>query len=229
MDMNHSLKKPLDKFLCIFTEVHAGEGITAVLLFFNLFILMASYYVMKPVREALILSGGGAEVKSYAAAGQAILLLGAVPLYGMLASCMSRMRLINTVTLIFTGCLGLFYLLAQLNVPLGVIFYLWVGIFNLMIPAQFWAFSNDLYTPEAGKRIFVIIALGANLGAIFGSYITEWLIIPLGEYQLLFVAAALLIFNLVLTNIVDSREKTPVITNREIVKTVEEKPIGKGD
>jgi len=222
-------KNPLEKFLSLFTEVRPGEGGTAILLFINLFILMSSYYIMKPVREALILSGGGAEVKSYAAAGQALLLLGAVPLYSVLASRMTRMVLINTVTLFFTACLGVFYLLAQLDVPLGVIFYLWVGVFNLMVPAQFWAFSNDLYSPESGKRIFVIIAFGANSGAIFGSYITRQLAEPLGVYQLLLVAAGLLIFNLVLTNIVDARDIKPEAAGkRNENKDESEKTIGKG-
>ncbi len=220
-------KNPIEKLLSLFTEVRPGEGGTAILLFVNLFILMSSYYIMKPVREALILSGGGAEVKSYAAAGQALLLLGAVPLYGMLASRMTRMLLINTVTLFFTACLGVFYLLAQFEVPLGVIFYLWVGVFNLMVPAQFWAFSNDLYTPESGKRIFVIIAFGANSGAIFGTYITEWLAEPLGVYQLLLVAAGILLLNLVLTNIVNGRDKRPPVAVSDDKKYESDKPIGK--
>lgn len=220
-------KNPLEKLLSLFTEVRPGEGGTAILLFINLFILMSSYYIMKPVREALILSGGGAEVKSYAAAGQAILLLGAVPLYSMLASRMTRMLLINTVTLFFTACLGVFYLLAQFEVPLGVIFYLWVGVFNLMVPAQFWAFSNDLYTPESGKRIFVIIAFGANSGAIFGTYITEWLAEPLGVYQLLLVAAGILLLNLALTNIVNGRDKRPPVALMDNKKPENDKPMGK--
>ncbi|MFC1512396.1 NTP/NDP exchange transporter [Candidatus Latescibacterota bacterium] len=220
-------KSFLERFLSLFSEVRSGEGITALLLFFNLFILMTSYYIMKPVREALILSGGGAEVKSYAAAGQAILLLGAVPLYGLLAGRLNRKTLINTVTVFFTLCLGLFYLLAQLNVPLGVLFYLWLGIFNLMVPAQFWAFSNDLYTPKAGKRIFVIIAFGANTGAILGTIITEMLIQPLGIYQLLLVAGALLILNLLITNFIITREKQAGPASKDEGEATTEEPIGK--
>ena len=104
--------------------------------------------IIKPVREALILSQGGAEIKSYSAAGQALLLLGVVPLYAALASRLSRRRLINYIGGFFITCLGLFYLLAQFQVPLGVAFFLWVGIFNVVMIAQFWSFANDLYTPK---------------------------------------------------------------------------------
>ena len=111
----------LERFLNIFTEVRPGEATSALLLALNIFLILTAYYVLKPVREALILAGGGAEIKSYAAAGQALLLLAAVPLYGWIASRVPRRVLINGVTLFFAGCLLVFYGLAQLQVPLGVV------------------------------------------------------------------------------------------------------------
>jgi AAA family ATP:ADP antiporter len=198
---------PVERFLRLFTDMRAGEAGTALLLTLNVFLLLTAYYVIKPVREALILAGGGAEVKSYSAAGQALLLLGAVPLYAMLAGAMPRRRLINSVTLFFIGCLVGFFLLARADVPLGVVFFLWVGVFNLMVIAQFWSFANDLYSTEAGKRLFPIVAFGASLGAVMGSVITSALIGPLGVYQMLLVAAALLGVALATTNIVDARER----------------------
>ena len=219
----------LERFLRLFTEVRGGEGTTALLLTSNVFILLTAYYIVKPVREALILAGGGAEIKSYAAAGQGLLLLLAVPIYAKLVSLLPRRRLINVVTLFFTACLVIFYILAQFKVPLGVVFYLWVGIFNLMVIAQFWSFANDVYTQEEGKRLFPLIAFGASAGAVWGSYITGKLIDPLGVYQLLLLAGALLVLSLVITGIVDSRKRhrgkeQTATENRE---EAEEEPIGK--
>lgn len=196
----------LEKFLNIFTEVRTGEATSALLLAFNIFLILSAYYVLKPVREALILSSGGAEVKSYAAAGQAILLLVAIPLYSWLANHVSRRLLINAVTFFFIGCLLVFFVLHAYEVPLGVVFFLWVGIFNLMVPAQFWAFANDIYTPEAGKRLFVIVAFGASLGAVTGSYIDSVLIASLGVYKLMLVAAGILASSLVVTHVVEYLE-----------------------
>ena len=216
-----------ERFLNLFTEIRPGEGISAVLLCFNVFLILTAYYIIKPVREALILTGGGAELKSYMSAGQAILLLGAVPLYSVLASRLPRRNLINMVTTFFAGCLGLFYLLAQTQMPLGVIFFLWVGIFNLMVIAQFWAFANDLYTPENGKRIFVIVAFGASAGAVFGGFITGQLIVPLGVYQLMLVSGLLLLVSLILTNTVDSRESRPKEEIQSAKRRIKE-PLKKG-
>ena len=198
---------PLDRFLRLFADVKDGEGTSAVLLMVNIFLILTSYLMLKVVREPLILAGGGAEVKSYSAAGQAVLLLVLVPIYGSLASRYPRKRLINIVTFAFALCLPAFYLLARFGVPLGVVFFLWVGIFNMMIVPQFWSFANDVYTTDEGKRLFPIVAFGASGGAVAGSFLAGWLIEPIGVYQLMLVAAAVLLSSLALTNIVDARER----------------------
>lgn len=196
-----------DRFLRLFTDVRAGEAATALLLAANVFVILTAYYIIKVVREPLILAGGGAEVKSYSAAAQALLLLVAVPAYGALASRLDRRRLITMVTLFFVACLAVFFVLARAGAPVGVPFYLWVGIFNLMVVAQFWAFANDLYTTEEGKRLFPIVGFGASAGAVFGSWLAGALIGPLGLYAPLLLAGALLLGTLVLTAATDARER----------------------
>jgi ATP:ADP antiporter, AAA family len=197
----------LDRMLRLFAPVESGEGTTALLLALNLFLVLTSYYCIKPVREALILTGGGAEVKSYAAAGQALLLLALVPAYGALADRLPRRRLLNAVTAFFVACLVAFYALAHSNAPIAVVFFLWVGVFNLMIVAQFWSFANDVYTKEQGERLFAIVAAGGSLGAVVGAAVASWLIPVLGVPQLLLVAAGLLALSSVVSNVVDARER----------------------
>jgi len=198
----------VDRALRLFADVRNGEGGTAILLALNVFLLLATYYCIRPVREALILSTeGGPELKSYLAAGQAILLLGLVPAYGALADRLPRRRLLNTVTAFFILCLVAFYGLAQGDVPIAVVFFLWVGIFNLMIVAQFWSFANDLYTKEQGERLFAIVAVGASLGAVLGARLAGWLIPLFGLPQLLLVAAGLLGLAVAISNLVDARER----------------------
>src|SRR5262245_53441314 len=106
-------RKLADRFLSLFTEVRNGEGIGALLLDANVFLLLAAYYILKTVREALILSEGGAEIKAYSSAAQAALLLLIIPAYGILASKVNRDRLITFVTVFSVSNLGIFYLLGQ--------------------------------------------------------------------------------------------------------------------
>ncbi|HUQ94294.1 MAG TPA: MFS transporter, partial [Bryobacteraceae bacterium] len=199
-------KSRLEKALSIFAPVHDGEGLTALLLATNVFLLLTAYYIIKPVREALILGGSGAEIKSYAGAGQALLLLFLVPLYSRFASRVDRIRLINGVTAFFISNLIVFFVLGRLNVPLGVVFFLWVGLFNLMLVAQFWAFANDVYTQEQGRRLFAIVGIGSSLGAIFGAQVAGWLFEPVGPYSMMLVTAAILGVCMAITNWIHHRQ-----------------------
>jgi len=202
-------RRPLERFLCLFAEVRDGEGLQLLLLAFNVFLILTAYYVMKPVREALILAQpGGAEIKSYAYAAQAGLFVLLVPLYSALATRLPRRRLINVVTALFIACLPVFYLLAENQSPIGFLFFLWIGIFSLMVIAQFWSYANDVYSPEAGKRLFAVIAFGGSSGAVFGSWISSQLIRSLGVNPLLLVAVSILAVSLLLFNIIDLRERT---------------------
>ncbi len=204
--MEKSNRNALERFLGLFAEVHAGEGATVVLLFVNLFMVLMSYYIAKVVREAFILAEGGAELKMYLSAGQAVLIVGAVRLYAWISSKSSRKKLINTVNIFFTACLAAFYLLVSAETEIGIIFFLWIGMFNVMVVAQFWSFANDVYTPDQGKRLFAIVAFGASAGAVAGSYLPSQFIPIFGLNQLLLVAGAILLLSLILTNIIDKRE-----------------------
>ncbi len=196
----------VERCLGLCTFVQRGETLQALLLTLNVFLILTAYLIAKVVREPLILAGGGgAELKSYAAALQVVVLLVVVRVYDRLVADMPRRRLINVVTIFFAGCLFAFYGLQLANIDIGIIFYLWVGIFSLTIIAQFWAFANDIYTPEQGKRLFPLIAFGASAGGVFGPMIADALIEPLGVYQLLPLAGAILLASLLLTNFVESR------------------------
>ncbi len=220
---------PLDRSLRFFADVRAGEGATALLLALNVFLLLASYYFIKPVREALILSGEGAEVKSYAAAGQALLLLVLVPAYGLLADRLPRRGLLNWVTAFFIACLIGFYALTRAGVPVGVPFFLWVGIFNLMIIAQFWSFANDLYTKDQGERLFALVAFGGSAGAVLASVFASQLIPLVGVPQLLLIAAGLLLAGGVVSNLIDARERARHETHLPVHLSTAEIPAATGE
>ena len=196
----------LDRFLALFARVEAGEGASCLLLALNVFLLLAAYYIIRPVRQALILSEGGAEVQSYSAAGQALLLLLVVPAYGAFATRVNRIQLITWVTLFFISNLAIFYVLGSNGVRVGVAFYLWMGIFNVLVIAQFWAFANDLYTEEQGKRLFAIVGVGASLGAWVGAIIAARLFSYLGPYQLMILSAVVLASCILISRVVHGRE-----------------------
>jgi AAA family ATP:ADP antiporter len=202
----------LDRTLRLFTDVRPGEATTALLLALNVFLLFTAYYVLRVLRESLIATTGlsgitGAQLASYMPAAMTLVLAVLVPAYGLLAGRVPRRRLINIVTAIFVACLAVFFILASLGVPLGIPYYVWLGIFNVMIVAQFWAFANDVYTEDEGKRLFPIVGFGASAGAVLGAWAAGRVIGPLGFYSPFLIGAALLIAAAAITSLVDARER----------------------
>ena len=149
--------------------------------------------------------GGGAEVKSYASVGQSILLIGVTAAYSGLASRVGRMALTAWVTVFFVVCLVVFWILGVRGVPLGVPFFLWVGIFNVTAVAQFWSFAADIYTDERGKRLFPIIGIGSSVGAVAGASVADGLL-AFGPFVLMLIAAGILVVCLGLTYLVHRSE-----------------------
>ncbi len=225
------------KLLRIVTVIHPGEALTAFLLTLYSFLLFLAYYILKPVRDALMLAEWPAEIKSYLGAAIAVLLVFVVKIFSHFASRAPRQKLITRVTLFFISNLGIFYVLHLAGVgpgAMGIIFFIWAGIFSLIIVAQFWGFANDLYTEEEGKRLFPLVAFGATFGGYCGGIITKWLTVTLGTFQIMLVAGGFLGICILLTMIIHNREVRRSSTkatqaSQEVAapEKKEEKPLGK--
>ena len=198
----------LDRVLRIFGDVRAGESVTVLLMLANIFLVLVASQIIKTVREPLILVTGGAKLKSYSAAGQALVLMGFIPLYSWFSARVNRGKLVVALTLFFIVNIELFYLGALVPVPyLGIAFFIWVGIYNNAIIAQFWSYANDLYSKEAGERLFPLIAIGMTAGGPAGPWIAATLFEKgIGAYNMLHIPASLLALSLVLYALTNARE-----------------------
>jgi ATP:ADP antiporter, AAA family len=214
---------PLDRLLGLFSDVRPGEGGRALLMLVNVFLILVAYYVIKTVREPLILNSevpgflqalgikSGAEVKTFAAAGQALVLMAFVPAYSWFASRVTRMKLIVGVTLFFVANIFAFAFAVHAGLPfVGVAFYIWVGFFSLSIIAQFWSYANDVYSKEAGNRLFPIIGIGATAGSPIGAWMAGQLFhAHIAAHVMLYLAAGLLLLTLALYLAVNRRASAP--------------------
>ena len=233
------VKTIIDRFLSLAGDVHAGEGLTALLLSLNGFLLLSAYYTIRPLRSSLLLpvqialpGGGvmaGAEIQSYTGAILAAAFLFIVPLYSSIASRINRIRLINAVNMFFVVTLIGFFLVSSAGLfpaTTAVTFFVWMGVFNLMVIAQFWSFANDLYTPEQGKRLFAIVGFGGSLGAIGGAVITSNLIDPLGVLPMMLLGAGQLLVALALSNYIHKRDQQRPKPVKVAAADASEKPLG---
>ncbi|MCH8083746.1 MAG: hypothetical protein IH885_05885 [Myxococcales bacterium] len=209
----------LERFLCLFTEVRPGEGVTAVLMFLNVFLILCAYYFVKPLREAWltvtdVMELSSFQLKAYSPFIQGLLLLPVVVWYGRLSDRMDRSTLITRATLFCMANLVVFFLWRPGGsfdaIPgSGLAFYVWVSMFGLFVVAQFWAFAADIYTDERGRRLMPMIAIGATGGAAFGSSVVTPMVkgAEFGADVLLLAALVPLAASILLTRTVDSSEE----------------------
>lgn len=200
-----------ERLLRAFAPVRAGEGRRALLMLANVFLLLCAYYFIKPAREGWLsvselLGLTKLELKAFSGLSQAVLLALIVPWHARWTDRVRGASLIVRVNLVLAACLVVFWLLQPglligSSSWMGLVFYLWAGMFAVFVVAQFWAFAADLYTEEDGRRLFPFIAIGATGGAVAGSWIAGRLTggFGLDAFTLLLLAAGLLVATVVLT------------------------------
>jgi len=204
VEEEHHSHEWYERALNLISVVKPGEGKSCLLLSLNAAVLMACFYLLKVIREPLILSYGGAEFKSYATAYQALVLMALVPLFSYFYHRFSdsdvRSLITNRVLLFFTSNLIIFTVLQFLGINIGMAFYVWLGIFSVMVIAQFWAFAADSYNVRCGQRLFVILAVGATFGSWLGSKLAGPIFPYIGIVGIMILATVLLLFSIVLTH-----------------------------
>lgn len=197
----------IDRALRPFADVRPGEGANALLMMANLFLLMVGYSVLKVAREPLILLEGGAPGAALATAAQAVTLMAFIPAYGWFSRRVKRLPLVLGTVAFFLACVEAFFAAVLLRTPhVGFAFFVWIGIFNNAMVAQFWSYANDVYDRPDGERLFPLIVIGAVAGAPLGSRIAAELFRARFEPPTIFqLSAALLLVHLVLYVVIHRR------------------------
>ncbi|HLF13075.1 MAG TPA: hypothetical protein VJA26_17880, partial [Gammaproteobacteria bacterium] len=181
-----------ERCLGLLTTLRPGEGRSVILFFGYAFLLLTCYYVLKLLREPLLLVTGSAELKSYAYAAIALVLMLLVPVYGAVFRRTAKGQLVRWVTGFFLTSLMLFYVLGRAGLDIGFAYYVWVGVFGVTMLAQFWAHAAHSFDVQSGQRLFPVVMAGATLGALAGPPLVGALFPLLGPWNLMLVAMALL-------------------------------------
>ncbi|NHA15679.1 ATP translocase [Thioalkalivibrio sp. XN279] len=194
---------PFERLLSALTSVRPGEGRGIFLMLAQIFLLMLSYYLLRPLREALILAEGSPEIRAYATGAVALVLIFIIPLYKMLFYYLKnsggKSAVLRWVGAFFVVNLVIFAAMIWLEIPVAVPFYIWLGVFSVMVVAQFWAFAADLFNVKTGQRLFALIMVGAAVGAWLGSQVAGRLFAVLGAPRLMLLAAGILAVTLVIS------------------------------
>jgi AAA family ATP:ADP antiporter len=198
---------PLERLLTLFTRVRPGEGRTTLLFFLHGFLLLFSYFIVRVLRDAFILTDYSAEIRSYGYAVVAVVLMIVVPAYGAVRKRLDGERLLRAVTVFFALNMLGFCAAAYFGISTSFTFFVWVSIFGAMMIAQFWAFAADTFNLKSGQRLFPVIMVGANLGALAGGAFAAVAVKALHPVGLMMVATLVLAATVVLAG--PARAATP--------------------
>ncbi|MDH5499570.1 MAG: MFS transporter [Gammaproteobacteria bacterium] len=175
-----------------------NEYVAVAWSFICFFCVLSSYYIIRPVREAMAVDSGADTVPLLFTA-TFVVMMAATPVFGWVTSRYSRRVFLPWVYLFFIANILVFWLIfSQIiddgtdHIWLGRVFFVWISVFNLFVVSVFWSFMADIYTRDQGRRLFGFIAAGGSIGAIGGGAVTSLLVVEIGFENLLPIAAVLL-------------------------------------
>lgn len=164
-------------------------------LFAFFFLVIAAFWLQKPIRTSRFLSRVGPEALPFVKLGTALLLLPIVLVYSSLVARYRRASIVYVCVAIFAACTVVFWWLLSRGgeegwTPWAYFFY--VDIFNSVMVALFWSFANDITAPDDARRTYGFVGAGGILGGVVGSAITGWSVQRLGAPNLLLMCLGVL-------------------------------------
>lgn len=204
-----------------FFDIRSGEGLSVLLSFLYIAVVVAAFLLAKPIRNSLFLSQYGpyALVYVYAAVPLALSLF--VPVYTRVAARFGS-RAVTVATLVFFSLNVLLFWYAftahrETGLKTGTVawllpgvFYVWVNCFGVIAPVQAWSFANSLFDTRQARRLFGLVGAGASFGAITGGLLARFLVGPVGgTVNLMLVLAALILFAAVIVTRIPRRGPAP--------------------
>ncbi len=181
-------------------EVHTGEVHALVMAFTYFFFALASWFVLRPVRDAVAASSGATQL-SWLFVGTLTLTLIANPFLSALVVRFPPRKFIPYAYHAIVVSLLVFYVLLRTigasegstaDIWIGRAFFIWLSVFVLFVTSLFWCFMADVFRSEQAKRLFGFIGVGGTLGSVAGSALTAFLAPRIGAVNLLLVSCALL-------------------------------------
>jgi AAA family ATP:ADP antiporter len=174
-------------------RVRAGELSRVLLAFLSFFLLLSSYYMLRPVRDEMGVETG-VDWLQWLFSGTFVFTLLAVPVFGWVVKRVPRQWLLPTVYgFVVVNLLG-FY--ASFSTGITAVtaagFFIWLSVFNLIVVSLFWSNVSDAFTTEQSHRLYGYIAAGGTAGALAGPALTALLARYVSSAELLALSALLL-------------------------------------
>jgi AAA family ATP:ADP antiporter len=209
------------------SAIEPNEIKATLLSFTFVFILMAAYYLLRPVRDAMASDWSDAEV-SWLWTLNFFISAAMVAIWGLAISRVAFSKLVPGIYAFFAASFVLFFFATQSLqdrklVDMG--FYLWVSVFALFHVSVFWSYMAEIFNKEQAKRLFAVIAAGASLGAIVGPLLSGLMANTVGVDAMMLISAALLMIPIPIIFYLSNLKQTE-LGNPEALTAVEQRKIG---
>jgi ATP:ADP antiporter, AAA family len=220
---------PLHALLRRAVDVRPDEVRALLTSFAFFFFLLSSYFVLRPIRDAVAAASGVSKLPWLFAGTLAVTLI-FNPLFSGLVVRFPIRRVIPISYHFFVANLLVFYGVLRfaastegstVDVWMGRTFFVWTTVFALFNTSIFWSLMADVFRSDQAKRMFGFIGVGGTLGSIAGSAATAALAPKIGAVNLLLVSAGLLelaIFTVVRFPL--NAHGGPIVTDRIRVRGV---------
>lgn len=180
----------------VLAGVHRDERFVLALSALYFFLIMASYFILRPIRDQMGVAGG-VDNLPWLFTGTLVAMLAVNPIFSAMVSRWPRRRFVAISYRALMFCLLAFYA-ALVALPevrqvwVGRAFFIWVSVFNLFAVSVFWAVMADVFQSESSRRLYGVIAAGGTLGALVGGLVTAFLVGTLGTPALLLISMVML-------------------------------------
>jgi ATP:ADP antiporter, AAA family len=158
------------------------------------FAILASYGVLRPVRDAVILDGDPEDIPWVFTATFAVVAVTS-PLWSAALARWPRRPVVVVVFHLFAATTLAFAVLVHTDVAritVGRVFYVWLSLFNMFVVSVFWSLLADMLGHATARQLYGLIAAGATLGALAGPLLTKYLVGTIGVTGVLVLSGLLL-------------------------------------
>lgn len=200
----------VQRLLALACDIQPHEVRATLGSFLLVFMLMAAYYILRPLRDAMASNWTDAEV-SWLWTFTFLFSIAAVSLYGTAVARIRLRHLVPAVYGLFAASFVLFYLAGRSlheQTLLDKSFYVWISVFSLFHISVFWAFMADTFSRPQATRLFGFIGAGASVGGIAGPALAALLVDAIGTDSLLLVASALVVLSLPVVKVLQDLKST---------------------
>jgi ATP:ADP antiporter, AAA family len=176
----------------VFCE-NKDERSLVIHLFINFLIIMTTFYVIKSVRNSLLIQWYGIEILPQIWAGSVAVLVAVVFLYNRMIDSIPLRRITFISAVIFTVLLAAISLTLKTLPASAIALYVWGDVFSLLMVEQFWSHTNSLFSAHKTKKIYGVIASGGIIGGLLGSAFVALFVAKIGSVEMPLVASAFMV------------------------------------